>query len=256
MCGITGYICFDNSKADRLTIERMNNSINHRGPDDEGVFIDGNVGIGHRRLSILDLSSAGHQPMLSSDGKFAIVFNGEIFNYNEIRKKLVNLGHKFISQTDTEVILNSFVQWGVSCFKMFNGMFAFAIWDREQRELFLVRDRFGIKPLYYSSLETSFAFASEIKALLVVSNQVRQINDQALIEYMWYGNSLGENTMYAGIKKLLPGNYLKVKGTNITETSYWSFANLSQGNNYESKKDIVRTTRHLLENSVKSHLVS
>ncbi|MGN6264157.1 MAG: asparagine synthase (glutamine-hydrolyzing) [Ginsengibacter sp.] len=256
MCGITGYICFNGSKSDRVVLERMNNSINHRGPDDEGIFIDGKIGLGHRRLSILDLSSAGHQPMLSADGKLAIVFNGEIFNFSEIRKELLTLGHNFTSQTDTEVILNSFVQWGVNCFKMFNGMFAFAIWDREQNDLFVVRDRFGIKPLYYSYSEMSFAFASEVKALLVISNGTMHINDQALVEYMWYGNSLGENTMYAGIKKLLPGHYLKVKETNITETSYWSFVNLSQDDNCETEVSIVRRTKHLLENSVKSHLIS
>jgi asparagine synthase (glutamine-hydrolysing) len=205
MCGIAGILRFVDYKIERSIIQKMSNCLNHRGPDDEGIFCEGNIALGHRRLSIIDLSSAGHQPMFSEDGRYVIVFNGEIYNFQEIKAKLLALRHKFFSHSDTEVVLRSFIEWGEESFSMFNGMFAFAIWDKIKKELFIVRDRFGIKPLYYLNSAQQFSFASEMKAILTVCDGLMDINKQALVEYMWYGNPLGENTFYTDIKRLLPG---------------------------------------------------
>jgi asparagine synthase (glutamine-hydrolysing) len=256
MCGIAGILRFVDYKIERSIIQKMSNCLNHRGPDDEGIFCEGNIALGHRRLSIIDLSSAGHQPMFSEDGRYVIVFNGEIYNFQEIKAKLLALRHKFFSHSDTEVVLRSFIEWGEESFSMFNGMFAFAIWDKIKKELFIVRDRFGIKPLYYLNSAQQFSFASEMKAILTVCDGLMDINKQALVEYMWYGNPLGENTFYTDIKRLLPGYYLKSQGDKITISNYWSIKKVIHDNDNKDEDNIIKKTRNLLENAVKSHLIS
>src|ERR1019366_340136 len=166
MCGIVG-IC--NRRGDAVPpnlLKRMTDIISHRGPDSEGHYTDGPVGLGHRRLAIIDLSPHGHQPMANETGDVIIVFNGEIYNFQKLRVELEARGHQFHSQTDTEVIIHAYEQWGAGCLQRFNGMFAFAIWDQPRRRLFLARDRFGIKPLYWYCRDGRFLFASEIKAIL------------------------------------------------------------------------------------------
>ena len=256
MCGITGYLRLDNDKVDEKIGNQMTDRIMHRGPDDAGVFCDGKIVLGHRRLSILDLSCAGHQPMYSEDGRYIIVFNGEVYNFLEIKAKLASCGYSFSSHTDTEVVLKSFTEWREQSFSMFNGMFAFAIWDKEQKELFLVRDRFGIKPLYYSYLNNTLSFASEMKAILEVSENTMHINMQALVEYMWYGNSLSQNTIYTEIEELLPGCYLKTEGKKISISTYWSLSSIVISNEGQSEENVVKETQRRLEEAVKSHLIS
>ena len=170
MCGIAGIFDFQSRPVDNNTVLSMIDSLAHRGPDGQGVYLDGFVGLGHRRLSIFDLSSAGAQPMISPDGNYVITFNGEVYNWPEIRKNLSNKNWR--SQTDSETILHAYIEHGKSCLKLFNGMFAFAIWDKQNQSMFLARDRIGIKPLYYSFNSNRFYFASEIKALSPLSPQI------------------------------------------------------------------------------------
>ncbi|MGH8744277.1 MAG: asparagine synthetase B family protein, partial [Burkholderiales bacterium] len=176
MCGITGILNLDSELVSAVVLRKMTDALAHRGPDGEGVYIDGSVGLGHRRLAIIDLSPAGHQPMLTRDGRFALTYNGEIYNFQELRAELETLGYPFRSRTDSEVLLNAYAQWGVDCVKRFNGMFAFAIWDKVKRELFLARDRYGIKPLYHARFGDVFLFGSEQKALLAHPAARREID--------------------------------------------------------------------------------
>src|SRR5471030_2400131 len=149
MCGIAGLIYLDNNPVSPVVLQRMTDAIAHRGPDGEGHWIEGNVGLGHRRLAIIDLSPAGHQPMASVSQRYVMVYNGEVYNYRELRTELESLGYQFRSRTDSEVVLNALIAWGVKGLERFNGMFGLALWDRQEQTLLLARDRYGIKPLYY-----------------------------------------------------------------------------------------------------------
>ena len=176
MCGLFGALNFDGSPIDSGLAERMSERVARRGPDDRGEFFDGPVMLGHRRLSIIDLSSAGHQPMHDDTRRHTIVFNGTIYNYPELREQLIGLGYRFNSHSDTEVIVNAYAHWGEECVARLHGMFAFAVWDAQQRRLFLARDRMGIKPLYYARTEGGFYFASNPQALLATGltrNRIR-----------------------------------------------------------------------------------
>src|SRR5262249_43376629 len=165
MCGITGSLTLDGRRASPDVVKAMTAALDHRGPDGEGTFIDGPLGLGHRRLAIIDLTDAAEQPMLSPDGRFVLTYNGEVYNFLELRAELEAKGRVFRSRSDSEVVLTAFAEWGPDAFSRFNGMFALAIWDRLEQRLTLVRDRYGIKPLYIAELQGCFAFASEIKAL-------------------------------------------------------------------------------------------
>jgi asparagine synthase (glutamine-hydrolysing) len=164
MCGIAGILSTSGGDADHRRLERMAVAIKHRGPDDTGVHVDGPVGLVNVRLAIIDTSVAGHQPMASDDGRYVLVYNGELYNYRELGSELVGRGHRLRSRSDTEVVLRAFEEWGPSCVERFNGMFAFAVWDTRARELVIARDRFGIKPVYYTKVGDSFVFGSEVKA--------------------------------------------------------------------------------------------
>ena len=168
MCGITGIIHLDGAPVSPVVLQRMTDAIAHRGPDGEGHWIDGNVGIGHRRLAIIDLSPAGHQPMISADQRYVLSYNGEIYNFREVRIELEAAGFLFRSATDSEVVLHALAHWGTTALLRFNGMFALALWDRKERTLLLARDRYGIKPLYVSRQGNTFAFGSEQKAITLV----------------------------------------------------------------------------------------
>ena len=255
MCGITGIYNLDGRQIDSLLLQKMTDSLIHRGPDDRGFFIDGNVGFGHRRLSIIDLSSAGRQPMQDSEGLLTIVFNGEIYNFQEIKKELEILGYKFKSKTDTEAILYGYKEWGEGCLKKFNGMFAFAIFDKQKSQIFIARDRIGEKPLYYYFDEKKFVFASEIKAILEDKEIKREISQQGMVNYFVFGHSVGPDTIYKNIRKLLPGNFLIFKNNQVNIKEYWS---LDAGGNKEDRgaefyKQEIKT---LFEKSVKEKLVS
>lgn len=203
MCGIAGF-----SWKDESLMKAMLEELKHRGPDDEGLYSDDSVTLGHRRLSILDLSHKGHQPMIRDDGKLIIVHNGEIYNYKELKNELEDKGYVFESNTDTEVIIYAYKEWGYDCVKRFNGMWSFAIYDKRKNILFLSRDRFGIKPLYYYNKEGKFIFASEIKAILI-HGMPRVPNDRAIFEFLYYNTyDHAEYTFFENIIRLLPGHNL------------------------------------------------
>ena len=179
MCGITGIINLNGKPVTLNELKNMTNAISHRGPDNEGSWIEKNVGIGHTRLSIIDLSSTGHQPMISTNKRFILSYNGEIYNYKKLRSLLTAKGFQFNSNTDTEVVLNSLIYWGSEAISKFNGMFALAFWDREEKKLLLARDRYGIKPLYFSEEQEYFSFGSEQKAILANYKCNKKINEEA-----------------------------------------------------------------------------
>tara|TARA_B100001093_G_scaffold149541_1_gene142270 strand:- start:513 stop:2417 length:1905 start_codon:yes stop_codon:yes gene_type:complete len=254
MCGITGVYRFDKKKIDKEILLSMNNSLIHRGPDFGNIFLENNVGLGHRRLSILDVSEKGNQPMKSSNDKYIIVYNGEVYNFLDIKNKLLDLNYKFRSKSDTEVILNSFQEYGNKCFSMFNGMFSIAIYDIINNKLTLARDSFGIKPLYYLQSKKFFCFGSEIKAIKKHPNINLSISKQALSEYLWYGNPMGNNTIYNEINEIRPGSYLEITENNIEENIFFSVNEIKEINIDES--DAVKKTKDLLEKSIKRHLIS
>ena len=255
MCGISGLVMRDGSAVSAVTIERMATTLKHRGPDDSGIFVDGNVGLGHRRLSIIDLSPGGHQPLLSEDGEYVIVFNGEVYNYQELRDELIARGFMFRSRSDTEVVLKAFMAWGRDAFLKLNGMFAFAIWDRRRRALVLVRDRFGIKPLFYSIDDNQLAFGSEVKALRAVPGSVGDsIAPQSLVEYMYYGNSLGPNTLIEGVRRLEPGHWLELASNRVATGRYWSPSQTAQIS--ESASVAANEVRRRLEAAVHRQMIS
>lgn len=222
MCGICGYRDTTGSRA--LDLEAMTVSLVHRGPDDMGLHEALGLGLGHRRLSIIDLSPAGHQPMFSANGRLVIVFNGEIYNYIELREELIKLGHQFHSQSDTEVILAAYAQWGSDCVKRFNGMWAFALWDLGQRTLFCSRDRFGVKPFYYLYKDGLFVFGSEPKAILVALPEERKPDWATLHQYLTAGVVMnGERSFYVSIRQLRPAHNLFVSSDGILIERYWNY---------------------------------
>lgn len=207
MCGIVGIIRFDEKPIKKEELQTMMQVIKHRGPDDEGVFIDGHVGLGHVRLSILDLSSAGKQPMSDSTGRYTIIQNGESYNYIELREELKALGYKFTTQTDTEVLLNGYIEWGESVLDKLNGMFALAIYDKEKQTLFIARDRFGVKPLYYHIGDGQLIFASEISAILKALPGKPKANENAIFDYLVFNRTdQTEETFFSNIYKLQHGS--------------------------------------------------
>lgn len=210
MCGITGlFDTVGRSEIDRGLLTRMNDSHRHRGPDGDGVFLDDGIGLGHRRLSIIDLSG-GAQPLFNEDESVVVVFNGEIYNFQELSKELIEAGHRFRTHSDTEVIVHAWEEWGQACVDRFRGMFAFALWDRKKETLFLVRDRLGIKPLYYAVLPNgTLIFGSELKSLLLHPAFERKLDPTAVEEYFAYGYVPDPKTIYAGAHKLAPGHLIK-----------------------------------------------
>lgn len=223
MCGIAGGVLI-NHPFNKKVLDKMISVIKHRGPDDSGSYINGGVGLGFRRLSIIDLSSAGHQPMAVHDGDFWIVFNGEIYNFELLRKELEAEGARFNSSTDTEVILRLYCKYGVKCFNRLRGMFAIAIWDNRQNQLILARDRVGKKPLYYYQDEEKFLFASELKSIYQFPGINYEINNEALSEYFTYGFIGSPRTIYQSVFKLEPGCYLTINKSGAKAiTKYWDW---------------------------------
>jgi len=221
MCGIAGIYNFGNNrKTEQYTIKKMCSLLKHRGPDDEGIYCKDNIGLGHRRLSIIDIEG-GHQPMSNEDGTLWIVFNGEIYNFPEIKENLLKKGYRFKTKSDTEVILNLYEEEKESCLYKLNGMFAFAIWDEKRRELFLARDRIGIKPLHYFMGDGKLIFASEIKAILEDSSIKREIDFEALHDYLSFLYVPAPKTMFKGIKKLPAGHYLICSENKFEIKEYW-----------------------------------
>lgn len=222
MCGIAGMLVKTAGEpANPDVLLRMRDTMVHRGPDDEGIYTDGPVGLCHRRLSIIGLTT-GHQPMHGHDARYWIVFNGEIYNYRDLRRELETLGYGFHTESDTEVIVNAYAEYGADCVHKLNGMFAFAIWDSRERSLFLARDRLGVKPLYYHDGQTAFVFASEIKALLASDRLVPGVEPASVWEYFVYRGVTGENTLFAGVRSLLPGHWLRIGPDGREIQRFWA----------------------------------
>jgi len=227
MCGITGFINLDGEPASPRLLRAMTDAIAHRGPDGEGQWCEGGVGIGHRRLAIIDLSPGGHQPMLSQDQRYVLTYNGELYNYQELRAELETRGHRFHSSSDTEVLLAALVAWGTAALTRFNGMFAFALWDRQEKRLTLARDRYGIKPLYYLRQGNRFAFGSEQKAILANPGFQRRLDKPALLEYFTFQNFFTDRTLVEGLRILPAGSYavldLARPDAGVQITQYWDY---------------------------------
>jgi len=210
MCGIAGIFNLNGEPVSPVTLRRMTDAIAHRGPDGEGFYTDSFLGLGHRRLAIIDLSSAGHQPMMTPDGQRVISYNGEVYNFQELRLELEATGERFRSRTDTEVVLAAFARWGLGALDRFNGMFAFALWDKTAQELILARDRYGVKPLYYALFGTTLLFASEVKALIPHPAYRAGLDREALLEYFTFQNFFTDRTLFAGVRLLPAGTYMRI----------------------------------------------
>lgn len=224
MCGICGIYHFDaQQRVDERTLRAMASAIRHRGPDDQGFLIDGNLGLGHLRLSVIDLSEAAHQPMADETGRYQIIYNGEIYNYLELRQQLAGKGAVFFSNSDTEVILRLYIEEGPAALQKLNGMFAFVIWDNVTRTLFAARDRLGIKPFYFCLEKKNFIFGSEIKALFASGLVQPEINPEGMSDYLTFQFCLENKTLFKGIHKLLPGCWMLVRPDGQAKVeSYWS----------------------------------
>jgi asparagine synthase (glutamine-hydrolysing) len=259
MCGICGIFNLNGEPVSPVNLRKMTDAIAHRGPDGEGFYTDSFVGLGHRRLAIIDLSPAGHQPMLTQDGQFAIVYNGEVYNFQELRAELESLGYQFRSKTDTEVVLNAYAEWGPECVSRFNGMFAFAIWDKTRQQLFLARDRYGIKPLYYTFQENRFVFASEQKAILALPDVKREVDLEALIEYFTFQNIFTDKTLLKNIKLFPAGSWTEIPlGTlaySLSPYLYWDF-NFQEPEKPATEEEYVEELDRLFRQAVNRQLVS
>jgi asparagine synthase (glutamine-hydrolysing) len=256
MCGITGIMHFrDGATVEPETLRRMCAAMVHRGPDDEGIYTDGSVGIGMRRLSIVDLST-GHQPLSNEDGTVWIVFNGEIYNHAALREKLQTLGHQYRTHSDTETIVHLYEEYGTDCVEHLRGMFAFAIWDARRQRLFIARDRLGIKPLYYKLTSEQIAFGSEIKVVLASQGNGAQFDRTVLPEYLAFGYLSGEQTFYREIRKLMPGHWMEVDASGqVRIERYWDLP-VSRNEVSQPESYYIQTFREMLEQAVSSHLMS
>lgn len=257
MCGIGGVLRFDDRPVQREILDRMASSLAHRGPDDAGTWTDGPLGLVNRRLAVIDLSVAGHQPMTDGDGSLVITYNGEVFNFRELRDELTAAGHRFRSRTDTEVVLHAFQEWGEGSPSRFNGQFALAIWDRVGQRLFLARDRLGIKPLYYMLDTDRLIFGSEIKAILVHEDVPRRLCYPAMDQYFTFQNTLGERTLFDGIRLLSPGTSMTVHGRSgrTTTRRYWDPRPI-RGASPPDPSAAPRAVRAALERAVERQLVA
>ena len=259
MCGIVGIFNLNGEPVSPVFLRRMTDTIKYRGPDSEGFYVDSFVGLGHRRLSIIDLSRAGHQPMMTEDKEFAITYNGEVYNFQDLRTELENVGHRFTSRTDTEVVLHAYAQWGENCVHRFNGMFTFAIWDRTRQELFIARDRYGIKPLYYSFYGTTFLFASEQKAILAYPEIPKKVDLEALLEYFTFQNIFTDKTFLKGVKILPAGHWAKLSLGHLINAlelhQYWDF-HFKDPDQPATEEEYVEELDRLFRQAVNRQLVS
>ena len=254
MCGIAGFTRFRKDIGSYATLLSMGDVIAHRGPDAHGEYLEGKIGLCHRRLSVIDLSESGNQPMVSSNGRYIIVFNGEIYNFQVLKKEAEKLGYVFKTHTDTEVILALYQYHGACVLDKLNGMFAFALWDIEKEKLFIARDRLGKKPLYYCYIDGELAFASELKSLLQLSGFSRKVRDDAVYDFFTYLYVPEPKTIFEGVYKLRPGHYIEVSAEGIIEEEYWdlSFENQEE----QSEQCIIEELYGIIDQSVKSRMIS
>ena len=259
MCGIAGLVHTDAAPLSPVVLQRMTDAIAHRGPDGQGHWIEGNVGLGHRRLAIIDLSPAGHQPMVNADHRYVLSYNGEIYNFRELRTELEALGYRFRSASDSEVVLNALAAWGVEALQRFNGMFALALWDRRERRLLLARDRYGIKPLYFAQQGHLFAFGSEQKAILAVPGIERRLDKPALLEYFTFQNFFTDHTLLEDVRILPAGHHamldLNEERPRLKLTRYWDFRFTEPGGPVDAREYREELDR-LFQQAVNRQLVA
>lgn len=257
MCGVAGIVNLNNESVSPILLRSMTDAISHRGPDGEGHWIEENVGIGHRRLAIIDLSPAGHQPMLSTDQRFVLSYNGEIYNFREIRATLETMGHRFRSNSDSEVLLNSLAEWGIKALNKFNGMFAFALWDRREKRLIIARDRYGVKPIYFALQAGRFYFGSEQKAITADPRFQKNLNKPALLEYLTFQNFFTDQTLVSDIHLLPAGHYgvLDVRERSWSTHQYWDF-HFSEPVGKVDKREYEEELTRLFTQAVNRQLIS
>ncbi len=253
MCGIVGYCRLSPNADQPIDLQHMNDLIAHRGPDEEGYYSDSSVGLAMRRLSIIDLVS-GNQPMSNETGTLQVVYNGEIYNYRELRDQLTRQGHRFTTQSDTEVLVHGYEEWGEDLPRRLRGMFAFAIWDTEKQRLFLSRDHFGIKPLYYAQVDGMLLFGSEIKAILSYLGLSRRLDPKALNQYLSFLYVPEPHTIFRGVQALLPAHNLICQDGQVVTRRYWEFQ--PDFNRYKSPQEAIESIRAVFEDSVRAMLVA
>jgi asparagine synthase (glutamine-hydrolysing) len=264
MCGINGILGIENPEKGKLFLSKMNAKMAHRGPDDEGIYADLNIAVGQRRLSIIDLSSAGHQPMWSNDKRYCIVYNGELYNFKELRFDLERTSrgsnekpYHFITASDTEVILAAYARWGKDCLKKFNGMYGFAIWDVERKELFIARDRLGVKPIYYSYRNQVLAFSSEIRSLLESEIVPRKLNADALVDYLRYQTVHAPQTMVKDVFMLMPGHYIIANVNELKIEKYWDLNSFINSKKIDTPyTEVCSKVNNLFEKALQRRLVA
>jgi asparagine synthase (glutamine-hydrolysing) len=257
VCGIAGALDRSGAPVPLELLRRMSDVIAHRGPDGEGQYADGPVGLANRRLAIIDPRPEGDQPMFDASGDFAITYNGELYNYRELRSELRAKGRSFLTETDTEVVLNAYAAWGPACVDRFNGMFAFAIWDRRARELFLARDRYGVKPLYYAEVGSVVLFGSEIKSLLQHDGLAAAVSLPHLLEYFTFQNIFTDGTMFAGVKLLPPGHRMTLspQAGSVRPERYWEF-DFREAEDGASNEEYLEELDRLFRQAVDRQLVA
>lgn len=257
MCGIVGQLQFDTTPVDQSRLKEAADTLEQRGPDDSGFHLENGIGFGHRRLSIQDLSQAGHQPMSSADGRYVIVYNGEIYNFLELRNQLER--QAWVSGSDTEVLLAAYTKWGVGCLEKLQGMFAFAIWDRLEQRLFAARDRMGVKPFYYHHRQERFLFSSRPAALhLLAPELTNDLDEQALRFYLEAGYIPAPHSINRGIRKLPPAHYLLVDKDGLKIERYWDFRQIAPENSWEERKEeeLLDELDEMVEKSVRARMIS
>ena len=257
MCGIAGVLHLNGEPASSVILKRMTDAIAHRGPDGEGQYVDGPFGLGHRRLAIIDLSEAGHQPMATEHGRFVIAYNGEVYNFNELRVELEASGYRFRSRTDSEVVLKALAHWGEAALTRFNGMFALALWDKRNKELLLARDRYGIKPLYYVQAGNTFLFGSEVKAILADPAYRTEMDREGLLEYLTFQNFFTDRTLFKGVHLLPQGSFLRVAqgGNGAAPVKYWDY-HFEEPQDPADEQEYVEELDRLFCQAVSRQLVS
>jgi asparagine synthase (glutamine-hydrolysing) len=258
MCGIAGVLQSDAGEVSPAVLRAMTAALAHRGPDGDGLYIDGPAGLGHRRLAIIDLSDAGRQPMATADGRYALTYNGEVYNFQELRAELQAAGHQFRSRTDSEVVLEAYAEWGARAIERFNGMFALAIWDRLEGELLLARDRYGVKPLYYVQTGAALLFASEVKAFLRHPEFRAAMDAEGLLEYFTFQNFFTDRTLFRGVRLLPAGSWLRVRpGTGALPRArrYWDYA-FAEPASAGDEREYVEELDRLFQQAVSRQMVS
>jgi asparagine synthase (glutamine-hydrolysing) len=254
MCGIAGIIELKNNRVDESSVRRMTDAIAHRGPDSDGFFVEGCAGLGHRRLSIIDLSAVSNQPFYDPTGRYVMVYNGEIYNYEAVKAMMPD--YPFLTTGDTEVLLAAYIRWGLDCLRHIRGFYAFAIWDREERTIFLARDRMGVKPLYYSLSDDRLLFSSEVRSILATGMLPKKIDEKALLEYFSNQSVSYPHSLVEGIQQLEAGSWMRIKEGKVEKRTYWDVTNNPVDFDFGDKELVHSRIRELMLQSIQRRLVS